>query len=131
MQLEVTFRRLSPREEVRKRAEALFAKFDRFLDPAAEGQLVVSIEHQQAICELVIKSRGQIFKAAQSDEQLRASIDKVFHNMEEQLRRFKDKRTDRRGPALAELAPGEPEVDVDLEPDFDVDDEDTEVILQA
>ena len=97
MQLEVTFRRLNPRDEIRKRAEALFAKFDRFLDPAAEGQLVVSIEHQQAICELVVKSRGQTFKAENTDEQLRASMDKVFHNMEEQLRRFKDKRTERRG----------------------------------
>lgn len=97
MQLEVTFRRLNPRDEIRKRAEALFAKFDRFLDPAAEGQLVVSIEHQQAICELVVKSRGQTFKAENSDEQLRASMDMVFHNMEEQLRRFKDRRTERRG----------------------------------
>jgi ribosomal subunit interface protein len=97
MQLEVTFRRLNPRDEVKKRAEALFAKFDRFLDPAAEGQLVVTVEHQQAICELVVISRGQTFKAEHADEQLRAAIDQVFHNMEEQLRRFKDKRTDRRG----------------------------------
>jgi ribosomal subunit interface protein len=131
MQLEVTFRRLNPRDEIRKRAEVLFAKFDRFLDPAAEGQLVVTVEHQQAICELVVKSRGQVFKAETADEQLRASIDLVFHNMEEQLRRFKDKRTDRRGRGPGEgdglLPPseGEPIDDVDL------DNEDDEVVQTA
>lgn len=125
MQLEVTFRRLNPRDEIRKRAEALFAKFDRFLDPAAEGQLVVSVEHQQAICELVITSRGQTFKAENTDEQLRASMDKVFHNMEEQLRRFKDKRTDRRGRGPDPVERLAREV-VTSEPDWE--EEDDEVV---
>lgn len=126
MQLEVTFRRLNPRDEVRRRAETLFSKFDRFLDPAAEGQLVITVEHQDAISELVVISRGQTFKARHVDEQLRTSIDQVFHNMEEQLRRFKDKRTDRRGrqPVAAEGLAAADMVDDD---DW-VDEEDVEVI---
>jgi ribosomal subunit interface protein len=126
MQLEVTFRRLNPRDEVRQRAEALFAKFDRFLDPAAEGHLVVTVEHQQAICELLVTSRGHTFKAEHVDEQLRTAIDQVFHNMEEQLRRFKDKRTDRRG-----RGPGEIDGLAPVAADDDLGDEDDEVIAPA
>jgi ribosomal subunit interface protein len=92
MQLEVTFRNLNPREEVRKRAEALYTKLERFLDPAAEAHLVVAIEHQDAICELVVTSRGVTSKALETDPDLRTALDRTFHTIEEQLRRSKDKR---------------------------------------
>lgn len=96
MNLEVTFRNLNPRDEIRKRAATLYGKFERFLDAAAEGHFIVSIEHDAAICELVVKSRRHTFKAEEQDPDLRTAMDKVFHNVEEQLRRFKDKRTDKR-----------------------------------
>jgi ribosomal subunit interface protein len=118
MNLEVTFRNVSPRPEIRKRGEALYGKLTRFLDPAAEGHLIVNVEHDQGICEVVVKTRGQVFKAEEQDEDLRTAMDKVFHTVEEQLRRFKDKRTDRRGrspvPETGFVAPDGDEDDEDV-----------------
>jgi ribosomal subunit interface protein len=103
MHLEVTFRNLSPREEVRKRADALFAKLHRFLDPASDAQLNVGVEHGKGIVELVCTSHGNVHKASEEDEDLRTALDRAFHTMETQLRRSKERRIDRhRGPGDAE-----------------------------
>jgi len=96
MNLDVTFRNLSPRDEVRRRGEALYSKLERFLDPAADGHMIVSVEQHTAIVEVVVGTRGQVFKAEERNEDMRTAMDKSFHNVEEQLRRFKDKRTQRR-----------------------------------
>lgn len=96
MNLDVTFRNLNPRDEIRARGEALYGKLDRFLDPAADGHMIVSIEQHEAIVEVVVSTRGHVAKAEERHADLRTSMDKAFHSVEEQLRRFKDKRTEKR-----------------------------------
>ncbi len=92
MHIEVTFKNLRPRDEVKKRAQALYKKLERFLDPASEATLVLDVEHGQAILELVVTVKGEVHKAVEEDPELRAALDKVFHTMEIQLRRGKEKR---------------------------------------
>lgn len=94
MNLDVTFRNLTARPEIRRRAEGLHAKLDRFLDEAAKSQLVVAIEHDEAIVELVIQNLGGTYRAEHTDPDLRTALDLVFHTVEHQLRRAKDKRSD-------------------------------------
>lgn len=108
MHLEVTFRNLNAREEVKKRAQALFKKLDRFLDAAAEANLVVSVDHGMTVVEVVVSSRGQTFKAMEEDEDLRTALDRVMHTVEEQLRRAKDLRTSRRRAVAGEPEFGGP-----------------------
>ena len=95
MHLEVTFRNLSPRAEIRRRSEALFEKLHRFLDDSADGQLTVGVEHGQAVVELVINRKGEALKAGEEHEDMRTALDKTFHSMEGQLRRSKERRIDR------------------------------------
>ena len=96
MSIEVTFRNLSPREEILRRADALYKKLERFVDEATDAQLIVGIDHGEAQVELVVSSRGQTFTHAESSDELRTALDRLFHNMEHQLRRAKERRTDRR-----------------------------------
>lgn len=112
MRLEVTFRNLQAREEVRKRAEILFAKLERFLDPAAEGVLTVAIEHGAASLEMHVTTRGTVHKSSEEDPDLRTALDRLFHRLEVQLRRGKEKRLDRARQPKGEL-PTVPEVDDD------------------
>jgi ribosomal subunit interface protein len=95
MHLEVSFRNLRPRDEVKARAQALYGKLERFLEPAAEGQLVVTVEHAKAIMELVIRSAGEVHTVTEEDDELKAALDKAFHTMEVRLRRSKERRIDR------------------------------------
>lgn len=96
MHLEVTFRNLQAREEIQRRAQVLFQKLQRFLDPAAEAQLVLSVDHGSVVSELVVTSLGHSIKAAEEDQELRPALDRVFHTMENTLRRQKERRVDRR-----------------------------------
>jgi ribosomal subunit interface protein len=99
MHLDVSFRNIGPRDEVRKRSEALFKKLERFLDPAAQGQVTIAIEHGLAVVETVVHSRGTTYKAQEEDTDLRTALDRVFHNVENQLRRAKEKRGNHKGQA--------------------------------
>ncbi len=96
MPLEVSFRSIKPREEIRKRAEVLYGKLERFLDPDEEGHLIVNVEHSQAVLELVIVTHGDTLKATEEDPDLRTALDRLFHTMENQLRRRKERIQDRR-----------------------------------
>lgn len=95
MHLEVSFRNLRARDEIKLRAQTLYDKLERFLDPAAEGQLVVTVEHGNAILELVVRTGGEVHTVTEEDTDLRSALDKVFHTMEVRLRRSKERRLDR------------------------------------
>jgi ribosomal subunit interface protein len=96
MHLEVTFKNLRPRDEIRRRGEALYTKLERFLDPAASAELIVQVEHGKAVLELIVHSKGQSVAVQEEDDELRTALDKLFHRMELALRRRKEKRIDRR-----------------------------------
>ena len=96
MKLEVSFKNLRPRNEIRTRAENLFRKLERFLDRAAESHLTVAVEHSDAVLELVVSAHGDTHKATEEHADLRTALDKVFHTMENQLRRSKERRASRR-----------------------------------
>ncbi len=95
MHLDVTFRNLRSRDEVRRRAEALFEKLERFLDPAATAQLVITHEHDSTVTELTVNTHGEVHQVQEDDEDLRTALDRAFHRVETGLRRSKERRIDR------------------------------------
>ena len=96
MNIEVSFKGLKPRREVKERAEALFKKLHRFLVPSSEARLLVAVSHGNAVLELVVSKKGQTFKAEHEHSDLRTALDQLFHTMEGQLRRSKERDLDRR-----------------------------------
>lgn len=96
MHLEVSFRNLRARDEIRRRGQALYDKLSRFLDPAAEGHLILNAEHGVTQVELIVTTRGQTHTASDEDEDLRTALDRTFHTIETSLRRAKERRIDRR-----------------------------------
>ena len=96
MHLEVSFKNIRPRDEIRQRATALFKKLERFLDDAAEANLVVDVEHDNAVLELVLHHSGETNKVTAEHSDLRTALDKLFHTAETQLRRSKERRADAR-----------------------------------
>lgn len=95
MHLDVTFRNIRPREEVRRRAQALFEKLERFLDPASTATLVVTHEHDSTVTELTVTCHGEVHQVQEDDEDLRTALDRAFHRLETGLRRSKERRVDR------------------------------------
>jgi ribosomal subunit interface protein len=106
MHLEVTFRNLSARDEIKKRADALFAKLHRFLDQSSQAQLTVGHEHNRMVLELVVTSHGEPVKVEEEDEDLRTALDRLFHTAEHRLRRIKERLEDRRTRGAGEPIDG-------------------------
>jgi ribosomal subunit interface protein len=96
MSIEVSFKGLKPRKEVRERAEALYQKLERFLEPASEARLMIAVSHGNAVLELVVTKKGHSFRAEAEDGDLRTALDRLFHTIEGQLRRSKDRSVGRR-----------------------------------
>lgn len=103
MSLNITFKSLKPRNEIKERAEFLYGKLERFLDPAAEGNLVVTLEHDEAVLELVVTTYGETHTAKEESDDMRTAMDKLFHTMEMRLRRHKERRVDRRHAAPSDI----------------------------
>jgi len=100
MHLEVTFRHMNPRPEIKTRADALFTKLHRFLDANSVGQLMIAAEHGGTAVELMVTAKGGVAKATEEDDDLRTALDRAFHRVEDQLRRGKEKTVaQRRRPA--------------------------------
>jgi ribosomal subunit interface protein len=100
MHLEVSFKNLRPRDEIKTRAQALFAKLEKFLDAASESTLLVNVEHGKAILELVVRTGGETHLVTEEDDELRTALDRTFHTMEVRLRRAKEKRQGRRSKSV-------------------------------
>ena len=91
MHIEVTFRNLQPRAEIKKRVEVLFGKLHKFLDPSSEAQMNVAIEHSVAVVEIHVTAHGHTHKVSDEDADMRTVVDRVFHKLENQLRRNKER----------------------------------------
>ena len=99
MSITVSYRNLKPRRDVNRRAESLYGKMEAYLDPAASATLLLSAENDAVVAEATVQAWSNTFRAEETDDELRTAMDKVMHKLNEQVRRFKDKRSKHRGAA--------------------------------
>ena len=98
-------------ERIREKTEKLHRYFDR----VTAVEVTVDLEHRDnPSVELKVSAqRSDVFVAAESSSDVISALDGALHKMEQQIRRHKQKRTNRRGTPLkhlelpAEEAPGE------------------------
>ncbi len=94
MRFEVTFRHLTPRPDLRDRANELYGRLAHFLDPAARGMLIVDASNGRARAELLVATGGETHKSVGEAGELRAAVDAAFHGIVDPLRRHKERRKD-------------------------------------
>jgi putative sigma-54 modulation protein len=108
---------------VREYAQEKIHKFDKFLNDATEAVFTLSVEKYRHKAEVMIKAGKVQIQAESITAEMYSSIDEVLEKLDRQVRKHKEKTTDRRkegkkaasksGPPLKAEAPG-PE-DVGLE----------------
>jgi putative sigma-54 modulation protein len=96
MQVNITARHLkltSPISEyVRKKLE----KAKRFLDHLIWAQVILDVSKDRHSAEIVIHAAGHTFAAKEESLDLYAAIDLASDNIDEQLRRYKERHRERR-----------------------------------
>ncbi len=91
MQIEVTSRSSSIPSAMRAFAETRLAVVERFGEEFTKGEVILSHEHDEFICELILhRHRGEPFIATDTCREGRAAIDGAASKLERQFLRFKE-----------------------------------------
>lgn len=115
MQLNITARHLKLTPAISDYVQKKLQKAKRFLDPLIWAQVILDVSKTRHIAEIILHTSGRTFTAKEEGSDLYAAVDLASDKMDEQLRRYKGKRSDHRSesvrktpvPAWAMSAPGD------------------------
>ena len=96
MQVNITARHLKLTPAISDYVQKKLEKANRFLDHLIWAQVVLDVAKQRHTSEIIIHASGHTFTAKEESVDLYAAIDLASDTMDEQLRRFKDRRRERR-----------------------------------
>lgn len=96
MKLDITGRHIAVSDGLREHTEDRLERIDKLFPDETEAHVVLFVEKHRHVAEIQIKSRAGVFSGQESTGDLYVSINEAVDKIERQIRRFKDKRTDRR-----------------------------------
>jgi putative sigma-54 modulation protein len=99
MQLNITARHLKLTTAISDYVRKKLEKAKRFLDHLIWAQVVLDVSKDRHSAEVIIHAAGHTFTAKEESIDLYAAIDLASDNIDEQLRRYKDRHKERR-PAM-------------------------------
>lgn len=97
MQLNITARHLKLTPAIHDYVEKKLNKAKRFLDHLIWAQVILDVTKNRHIAEIILHTSGRTLTAKEEGADLYSAIDLASDKMDEQLRRFKEKRRTRRG----------------------------------
>jgi len=96
MQLSINFKNLDPSNAVETYVQKKLDKFDKLLDNPAEAQVVLFVEKRRHIAEITLISDRLHINAKETTESMYSTIDKLMDKVSKQIKKQKEKLTDRR-----------------------------------
>ena len=96
MQVNITARHLKLTTAISDYVQKKLEKAKRFFDPLIWAQVVLDVSKERHTAEIVIHAVGHTFTAKEESADLYAAIDLASDNIDEQLRRYKDRKRLRR-----------------------------------
>jgi len=100
MNIALTGRNLEITDTLRTYAEDKISKFDeKYQLKITTASIILGVQKRRHTAEVVIKAKGEVIKAEATTEELYAAIDEVVDKLDKQLRKSKEKRTERRKTA--------------------------------
>ena len=100
MQVNISARHGQLNDATQQRIAAKVEKLSRLFDRLTAVNVTVDLDHREmpTVEVRVSAERAQDFVAAESAANVLAALDGALHRMERQLRKHKDRRTERRVP---------------------------------
>ena len=100
MKLSVTFRHMDPSEALKEHVEDKLGRLKKYFPDPVRAQVVFSTErHRQKIDVSITLSNGATIQGKETAEDMYTAVDLVMDKIDRQIRRHKDKTTNRRGNA--------------------------------
>ncbi len=99
MQITVTGRHFEITNPLRQHIETKIGKLARYVDGITDVHVVLSVEKHRHSAEINLQVKGNTIRGLEETHDMYLSVDTVIDKVERQLRRHKDKGTDRKGRA--------------------------------
>ena len=103
MQVNITARHLKLTTAISDYVQKKLDKARRFLKNLIWAQVILDVAKSRNVAEIVIHTSGRTFTAKETGTDLYSAIDLASDKIDEQLRRFKDKRSERRPSPLRKM----------------------------
>jgi putative sigma-54 modulation protein len=97
MQVNITARHLKLTPAISDYVQRKLDKTKRYLDNLIWAQVILDVEKTRHIAEIVIHTTGRTFMAKEESTDLYAAVDLASDTIDEQLRRYKERRRGHRG----------------------------------
>ncbi len=104
MNITTTFRQMHGTDAVRSYAETKVSKLQKFLRQAIRANVTLTVEGNEHIAEVHVRSGGTHLHGSEKSEDMYASIDLVIDKLESQIRTVNGTRVSRKRAAMK---PGE------------------------
>ena len=96
MHTSVTFKNLDPSDHLKSYISEKLNRFDKFLDSAAEANVVLSVEKHRHTAEVKITGGKISINGKEETSDMYSAIDSVLDKLEKQIKKSKQKVLDRR-----------------------------------
>jgi putative sigma-54 modulation protein len=105
MNITVKTRHMESSDAIKDYVEAKAAKLPRYFDRIQSIEVVLDIEADQPTAEVIVQAgQKHTFVASHRDKDMYATIDQCMDKISQQLRRYKDKLRDHKGPSHEEIS---------------------------
>ncbi len=120
MKINITGRKCTPRDSFKDHAERKLSKVARFFDDDAEAKVTATVEKSCQIVEVTVSSRGMIFRAEESAQNMNEALDDCIDSIIRQIRRNKTRLEKRLRTGNFDDIIAEAEAAVDEEEQYEV-----------
>ena len=97
MQITITGRHFEITEPLRQHIESKMNKLSRYIDGIPDVHVVLSVEKHRYIAEINLQTNGASIHGLEEKHDMYLAVDTVIEKIERQVKRRKDKGTDRKG----------------------------------
>jgi len=120
MKINITGRKCTPRDSFKEHAEKKLSKVARFFDDDADAKVTATVEKSCQIVEVTVASRGMIFRAEESAQNMNEALDDCIDSIIRQIRRNKTRLEKRLRTGDFDAIIAEAEAAVDEEEPYEV-----------
>jgi putative sigma-54 modulation protein len=89
MKVTIIGRKVSLKDNFKELAAKKLSRFDRIFDEDAEAKTVVTLEKNRQTVEITIRSRGMIYRAEATADEMNTALDEVIDSLGSQIRKNK------------------------------------------
>lgn len=125
MKITITGRKVNLRDSFKELVEKKLSKFERFFGDDAEANVTVTLEKNRQTVEITVRSKGYIYRAEQTSEEMNDALDIAVDHLSRQIRKNKTKldkrlKADKPVPVIEPLEEDAAETEVEEEEEFQI-----------